>query len=210
MFLGRVARRLRAEGPAGLLSAVGERLEDWRDARFDRRFGIDTGFEPGHQPIQIPAFDRIVGSLPIARGDWGFTDYGCGKGRALVLAAEHGFAHVRGIERDPAFHAQALRNVGRYRERRPSAPRIEVVLGDAATLAPPASRSVLFLYNPFDAATLGRLLERLRAGWQGGAPEWIIAYRTPANAQCVRDAGWLEPLVERTDFCTWRTRPGMA
>ena len=209
-MIGRVARRMRAEGPAGLWHAVADRVEDWRDGRFDRRLGIDTSFEPGHQPIQIHVFDRIVGSAPIVPGRWSFVDYGCGKGRALVLAAERGFARARGIELGPSLHAKALRNIGSYRERRPSAAPIEVTLGDAAQLEPPGDESVLFFYNPFDASTLERVLGRLHAGWKERDADWFLAYRTPLHADRVRACSWLEPVVERPDFCIWRTRRRVA
>jgi SAM-dependent methyltransferase len=204
-LIGRAARRLRAEGPAGLLSAVGERLEDWRDARFDRRFGIDTAFEPGHQPIQIHVFSRIVASLPVATRGWGFVDYGCGKGRALVLAAEHGFARVAGVERVAALHEKAARNLERYRERRPDAPPIALVRGEAAEMAPPEAESLLFFYNPFDDVVLGAVLARLRAAWRERRTDWLLAYRTAVHARLLHESDWLRPVVQRPDFCTFRS-----
>ena len=204
-MLGRVARRLRAEGPAGLWYAIADRVEDWRDARFDRRFGIDTRFETGHQPIQIGVFRRIVHELPRSPRSLAFADYGCGKGRALILAAELGFAHVAGVEHVPSLHSRALANVRSYREMRPGAPSIEVTLGDASAWDPPERPAMLFLYTPFDEAVFRQVVQRLHERWQARQPQWLIAYRTPVHARILQDAGWVQPVVERPDFRIWRT-----
>ena len=205
-LLGKALRRLQAGGPAAILEALADRAEDWRDARFDRRFGIDTRFEPGHQPIQIGVFDRIVRAVPAAPRELAFVDYGCGKGRALVLAAEHGFAHVAGIEHVPALHAQARRNVESYRERRPAAPSIEVRLGDAAEFEAPEGRALLFFYNPFDEAVMARVLAQLEARWIERPAPWFLAYRTARHARLMNDARWLDVVIEHPAFSIWRTR----
>src|SRR5207245_5268496 len=55
-------------------------------------------------------------ALPAVPSQLTFVDFGCGKGRALVLAAEHGFRRVLGIECDAQLFAAAQRNARAYRD----------------------------------------------------------------------------------------------
>src|SRR5882672_929842 len=60
-------------------------------------------------------FRRLVDSLAIDVGRFVFVDYGCGKGRVLVLAAERPFLRVEGVELSDDMHRVAVRNVARAR-----------------------------------------------------------------------------------------------
>lgn len=204
--LGRAWRRWRAEGPAGIAAALADRVEDVRAARLDRRYAIDTRPEgTRHEPIQVHAFHAIASRLP-PPGNRAFVDYGAGKGRALILAAEAGFARVAGVECDPALHAVARANLKSYRAQRPHAGAIDITLGDAVAYEPPAGDAVLFFYNPFGAEALGAVLARLRALRERSDAEWLLAYRTAVHAALVEAEDWLEPVVDRPDFRIWRTR----
>src|SRR5690349_10766861 len=95
-----------------LILRLSGRLSDWRDAALDRTYGIETcelvqkpqgaGEHPDHgylyEPIQLAVFRRIMAALAIDPHNYTFVDYGSGKGRALVLAAEYGFRRVVGVE----------------------------------------------------------------------------------------------------------------
>ncbi|HTX77222.1 MAG TPA: class I SAM-dependent methyltransferase [Terracidiphilus sp.] len=95
--------------------------------------------------------------------DYAFVDLGCGKGRALLLAAELPFRSVRGIELNPQLVRIARRNLRKWL-RRPRACRgVAVERGDVLDLQLPAGPVVLFLFNSFSAEVLAPLMERLTA-----------------------------------------------
>jgi hypothetical protein len=98
-------RSIRDRGARATLSAVGERVGDalydlrrgiWTvnpislDGLFivgDRRGGVD------YAPTRARSFGRVLSELGVpATGR--FVDFGCGKGRVLVLAMEYGFEWV--------------------------------------------------------------------------------------------------------------------
>jgi SAM-dependent methyltransferase len=86
-----------------------------------------------------------------------FVDVGSGKGRVLIIAATYPFERIVGVEYSPALVdicQDNLRKVGIEE-------RCEVVLGDAADYAFPERNLLAFLYNPFDATILARVLRNL-------------------------------------------------
>lgn len=91
-----------------------------------------------------------------------FVDYGAGMGRALLLAAEMPFKEVIGVELHPSLAAIARRNLRAWRalgrERSP----VRVVEGDAVEFELPQGPALVFLFNPFGATVLKRLLKALR------------------------------------------------
>ena len=221
-------QKWRRDGASGVARAVMDaathRWHRWRDARIDRRFGIGTAgvrydlaalgadgrhvaHATGYEPIQLTVFSRIVRALPDLPAQREFLDYGSGKGRALVLAAEAGFRRVTGIEFAPALHEAAQANIAAYRRRRPAAPPLEARLADATDVDPPRAAAVLFFYNPFDEVVMGKVLARLEAAWRDHGSDWVIVYRTPRHAALLDAHAWLAPVAQTPSFRIWRTRP---
>jgi SAM-dependent methyltransferase len=208
----------RAVGPLGLARACGmfaaRRYHDWREGRLDRRFGIDTrSFESEmhgenyYEPIQLDVFREILLALPIEPRDYCFIDIGSGKGRALILAAEAGFGRVVGVEFAPAFHAMALHNIALYERARRGARPIEALLQDATTYVLPRCQSVLFLYNPFNEATMRTVLHRVETSWRCSPRDLVIVYRTPTHARVFDGSTVFKPLLMRSAYHVYRARP---
>ena len=59
-----------------------------------------------------------------------FVDYGAGKGRVLLLASEHPFAAVGGIEFAEELHDDAVMNIAQYPRSRMKCRNVECVLED--------------------------------------------------------------------------------
>ena len=50
-----------------------------------------------HELMRLRPFRRLMRTLSLPPGS-GFVDFGCGKGRVLLLAAGFGFARITGVE----------------------------------------------------------------------------------------------------------------
>ena len=137
---------------------------------FDLAHNVDTsGFIPGEQvPGNSPsdlystAYYGISPSslaaalelLPEPATGFTFVDLGCGKGRALLVAAQFDFTKLLGLEISPELCRIAESNTR-------TTPRIEIRQQDVVTLAFPATPLVIFLYHPFLAPILRRVLANL-------------------------------------------------
>ena len=93
-----------------------------------------------------------------------FLDVGAGKGRAMLIAAQHPFAEVIGVELNPSLATIARLNMQAFLEcgaARLLAP-VRLLEGDALEVALPEAPTVAMLFHPFEAPLVRRFLERLK------------------------------------------------
>jgi trans-aconitate methyltransferase len=126
----------------------------------------------------------ILKHLELGPGDV-FVDVGSGKGRVLCCAARYPVDRVVGVDISPAFCEEARENTDRMRGRRA---RVEVHAAPARDLDY-SDASVLFLFDPFGAATLAPLLEKIAAE---RTRDIRIAYANPTHREVFDAQPWLE------------------
>ncbi|MGC2614656.1 MAG: class I SAM-dependent methyltransferase [Terracidiphilus sp.] len=99
---------------------------------------------------------------PAARvKDFAFIDVGAGMGRAMLLAGEHSFRQVIGIELNPILARAAQRNLAIWKEAGRVRVPMQIVCGDALDAGFPDGPCLVFFFNPFGASVMRRLLKRL-------------------------------------------------
>jgi SAM-dependent methyltransferase len=170
------------------------------DAWFDWRYGLDTvqriklealaissdnkSRGLNYQPTGIPAFRALLRAVPIPCKA-GFVDYGCGKGRVLLLAADAGFQRVVGVEFSPQLCHIARANAARYRAHKPNLPPIEIIETDASRYDPPADTGLFYFYHPFDEIMMRETLDRILKSLRRYPREAILVYNLPRHRQAV-------------------------
>ncbi len=114
---------------------------------------------------------------PVAPLDaYTFLDLGAGMGRALLLAAGHPFRAVLGVELHPTLARIARTNLARWRALgRVEAP-TRVYCRDVAAFPLPPGPCLVFLFNPFAAPVLRRLLRNWKSGLAGQAGPVDLLY----------------------------------
>ena len=121
--------------------------------------------------------------------DWSeftFVDLGCGKGRALLLASELPFRHILGVEFDPRLASVARHNVEIFTAPWQQCRSIEVRAADATTVELPLTPLVVYLYHPFLAPALRRVLRRLERSLSTQPRELWLLYVNPEALPVVR------------------------
>jgi SAM-dependent methyltransferase len=182
----------------------------------ERLYGIDTsgsiaGKELGHganqfgyQPIDCQSFVLALRRAGVRRQDV-FIDFGCGKGRALLLAALFPFRRIIGVERSSELCDHARRNTA-------AAPRwlrcrqIEVVRTDAVDYFVPDDATLLFLYNPFTSDVLESVLEHIRQSLLRRPRNLRIVYALPKmDRDRLAEIPWLEvDQLLQSASCDWQ------
>jgi len=205
---------IQRRGAIATLALIGKRLMQRRPTLalathpFDLQHNVDTsglisGWElaTGHAhdlfstayfgvpPSRLRrAIDRWRSTMKIADlGGYAFVDIGCGKGRALLVASEFGFREVVGLEVSPELTQIAERNSYQWRAVRQDTSPIRVVCGDAATVVIPAGPVLLYLYNPFGAPVLRKLLEHLIETRGRCGPSLDLLYLHPEEQAVFRE-----------------------
>ena len=186
-------------GMPGLLRDGWRRLEEWW---FDASRGVRTAGNAsfrhagdavgeggaGDGEIYVPARVRngrsALADVPVKdRSAYTFVDLGSGKGRMLLVAAEMGFGRCVGVEFSRSLQAQAEENLRRFRGRKGVA--IESVLADAAEFAFPAGDLVVYLFNPFGAETMGRVLRNLERSMEEAPRHVAVVLLWPEHGAMV-------------------------
>jgi SAM-dependent methyltransferase len=105
-----------------------------------------------------------------------FVDVGAGMGRAMLLAAEMPFGAVIGVELNPTLVRIARRNFALWRKAGRARARMRLVSGDAAEFAFGDGACVGFMFNPFGAAVMRRVLKSIAAQFGSRPGELDILY----------------------------------
>ena len=91
--------------------------------------------------------------------EFNFIDAGAGMGRAVLLASEFPFRSVVGVELNPKLARIARRNVTHWKAQGRACTPVRIVCGDAVEFKMPEGPCVVFMFNPFGAPVLRRLLK---------------------------------------------------
>lgn len=199
-LLGRVPQKLReslAERGVRntcrrLFRAVSSR---WRERRLGiRTTGSISGSEMefdaesfGYQPVPFASFDAAMRHVAVRPGEDVFIDYGCGMGRAVVLAAQFPFRRVIGVERSNSLSTIARDNIDRASSKLRCGD-VSIATIDARDYEVPDDATLVFLFNPFDEAIVLAVLARIYDSIRANPRTLSIIYALP---KCRRD-----PLVD--------------
>ena len=82
-------------------------------------------------------------------------------GRAMLLASEYPFRRIEGIELNPVLARLARRNAAKWRRLDLAKAPMRVTDGDVVDYKFPKGPCLLFLFNPFGASVMRKLLARL-------------------------------------------------
>lgn len=168
------------------------------DIVWEKRFNIATAGRRDvahadavhYEPLPYFAVFKVMDRLRLGPEDV-LVDVGSGMGRAVCVAASYPVREVIGVEIDPALNAIAETNVRRSRRQR--AP-VHLQCASATDFNYDRA-TVLWIFNPFGAATMRVFLERLQESLARKPRPLRIAY---VNATCAHlFAG--EPWLERED-----------
>lgn len=158
---------------------------------FDAFHSVDTSSPEGkplaavsnsHQnfeylPTRPETIRKLLNSLPINDfSTYTFIDFGSGKGRVLLLAAELPFARVQGVELSPELHARAVKNIRSARALRRRAATIESTTQDATEYELPDTDLVLYFANPFGPAVMRTVLGRVDASWRARNRDILLIF----------------------------------
>jgi SAM-dependent methyltransferase len=117
-----------------------------------------------------------LAALAIRPEDFTFIDFGCGKGRVLLVASEFAFRRIIGLEFAPSLAETARRNLKSYRNRRPKCSKIEVITADATEYALTPEPQVLYFYSPFSRAVMDQIVQNIEDSLQRWPRELLVLF----------------------------------
>ncbi|MDZ4787362.1 MAG: class I SAM-dependent methyltransferase [Blastochloris sp.] len=113
-----------------------------------------------YQPTGALAFRKICKEIAIGPDDI-FIDYGCGKGRTLLLASLRGFKKVIGIEFSSQLCSSCAENIQHFRNKTGSDAVFEVICNDVINFRLRNDETVFYFFHPFDDAVMKHVLDNI-------------------------------------------------
>jgi hypothetical protein len=205
-----------ARSLAGLQTEFESRWFDWKhnvstagDVHPVEKQVVGANAQHGihYNPTGLRAGKRMIDELPISDfSQYTFIDYGSGKGRMLLLASEHPFRRIIGVEYSRELHAIAEKNIRSYRNSRQKCHDVTSVNMDAAQFDVPLENAVLYFYFPFRRPVMEPLIRRLDESVGAHPRDIFIVYLNPELSDVVDQARNFQLMVRRQYYALYRTR----
>lgn len=194
--------------------AIGRSGGNPRQDAFDRQRGIYTnrneavwqagisraarGSARKYAPVEPEVLNHVLAMLEFDPVDSTFLDLGCGKGRALVIAAEFAYRKVIGVELSAKLVYNARWNVRKLR-----LDNVEVIQSDASEVQFSTPNLTLFMYNPFGEEVMRRVAANIMASSQ---PPSHIIYLNPLCSTPLESMPMYRMIAEDPFYKIWRLK----
>ncbi|MEP6583575.1 MAG: class I SAM-dependent methyltransferase [Ginsengibacter sp.] len=174
----------------------GEKKYDLDTIELDRLKGLSVyGDNLAHASIYQGAnyflLEKAFDYLQEIKGNQCIVDFGCGKGRVLVVAAYYGFKKITGIEFARALCVAAERNIAKVQSLFPST-QFKVICDDAINYKIEDDQNVFFFFNPFDEVIMLAVAKNILKSLKENSRHIFIVYLNPLHKEIFLSAGFEE------------------
>lgn len=120
-----------------------------------------------------------------------FLDIGCGKGRAMCMAAHHGFNKVTGIDLSKDLCNIAEENLARTNQLFPQL-QYKLINNDAFYYEIPEDADCILFFNPFDEFIMSAVVNNIFESLDENPRKITIIYINPLHKEQFLKAGYKE------------------
>lgn len=210
--LRRIPRRAVRRGYWRLVAATHRAMELRYGVRTEgdidlEELGVAARGRLGYEGSHWVGVRRALRRLEVTSTD-AFTDFGSGKGPAVLVAAGFPFGRALGVEISDDLTRAARRNLERSRLR-PRAGSVDFVTADVLRYEIPDDLSVVYLYNPFTGLVFARFIERLLRSLEQRPRRMRLVYNYPFEHNHLVASGRFRPVdLSWSYWPAWHKRPG--
>jgi SAM-dependent methyltransferase len=205
-------------GTIRILATIVVRSID-RDERFDRRFRVDTAgvllspVELRHDPRFVHSnwygptaastFFHMLRQVKVDFSKFVFIDFGCGKGKALLLASRLPFRQIIGIDLWSELVCIAEENLKRYTGKR-KCKNYQLHCMDASEFPMPSEPSIYYFFDPFREEVMLKVLENMRCSLAAAPREVYLVYCEPDRPHVLDKSGFLTPVKQARHYSIYK------
>jgi SAM-dependent methyltransferase len=121
----------------------------------------------------------------------GLVDFGCGKGRVLVIAAYHGFKSITGIDFSRTLCIEADENIEKVKSLFPNTA-FNVICDDATNYKIEKDKNCFFFFNPFDEVVMLTVVKNILSFLKENNKKIYVVYINPLHKEIFLSAGFRE------------------
>jgi len=113
-----------------------------------------------YMPTDYQIFRNVFKKLNCNFEKFTFVDFGCGKGKVLLLASDYGFKKLKGIEFSKELCDICTHNINKFQKRKKEL-NIQVIFNDCAEYNIDPEDNFFYFYNPFESVVFKRVLDNI-------------------------------------------------
>lgn len=177
-----------------------------REIKGERKYGINTtgadelehleekGIDISHATIYMPASYDVLEELfnqITTKTYTHFLDIGCGKGRALAVAAHYGFNKVTGLDFSKMLCMAAEENLIHTKDKFPSL-QYKIWNNDAFYFEIEKDVDCIFLFNPFDATIMSAVVDNIEESLEVNPRNLTVIYLNSQNKELFFERGYTQ------------------
>lgn len=129
--------------------------------------------------------------VPAGKQQTHFLDIGCGKGRALCVAAHEGFKKVSGLDFARDLCEAAKENLAITKQKMPAL-EYKVINNDAFYFEIPDDVDCIFFFNPFDEIIMSAVVKNIFTSLKKNRRKITVIYVNPLHKELFLKAGFKE------------------
>lgn len=165
------------------------------DFIFDYKYGVETINTKMLDELEIDSPNKVHGRYYEGTNAYLFKkvfsqvkvdilnscviDFGSGKGKVMLMAAERGFPRVLGVEFSIELVEICRRNLEVFKHRTKSKTQFEVIHMDAAEYEIPSDANLLFFSNPFDEEIIEKVIGNILRSLEKSPREIVVVHLFP-------------------------------
>ena len=119
------------------------------------------------------------------------TDFGCGKGRAMAVAAHYGFKSITGIDFAISLCVAAGNNIQNTIKLYPSV-KFNIICDDVVNYKIEEDQNVFFFFNPFDEVIMLKVVKNILLSLKEKPRKIYIMYVNPVHKEIFLSTGFEE------------------
>jgi SAM-dependent methyltransferase len=152
--------------------------------------GIEIDHATIYMPVSYDLLEEIFEQIK-STGHKHFLDIGCGKGRALAVAAHYGFNKVTGIDFSREFCNAAEKNLTVTKQKNSNL-QDKVINNDAFYFEIPNDVDCIFMFNPFDDVIMSGVAENILESFEINPRIITLIYVNPIYKEELLEVGFKE------------------
>lgn len=160
-----------------------------------KKKGIDISHSTMYMPVSYQLLEETLQQIPDDNKKH-FFDIGCGKGRAMCVAAHYGFTKISGVDFSKEFCDDAKNNLQQTKQKLPAI-NFLIKEADAAVTNIPDDVDYIFLFNPFDETVMKKVMENIKASINTNSREVNVVYANPLCKKLFIENGFTETYYKK-------------
>ena len=155
-----------------------------------KKKGIDITHATIYMPVSYDLLEQFFEEIKLSSFTH-FLDIGCGKARAMCVAAAYGVKKISGIELSKELYNSAKENIAVTKLKYPST-NFKIYNNDAFYFEIEQDVDCIFFFNPFDETIMSGVMENIEISLESNPRVMTIVYINPLEKHVLQDWGYEE------------------